>query len=123
LIAGICRWCQVGGKILIDDGLISLTVKEIIGKEKVTASGRAYPVSGRAAQDVGPLPQGFVCTWPLAVVQCLMGAARSGWQVVCVVNNNGKLGQKKGVNLPGVKVARPSSFSRGHVVQYRAARG
>merc|ERR1719183_920004 len=64
--ADLASVIEVGGNILIDDGLISLTVKEIIGKEKV----------------------------------------------VCVVNNNGKLGQKKGVNLPGVKVTLPALTER-----------
>ena len=55
----------VGGNILVDDGLISLTVIEIVGEN-----------------------------------------------VKCRINNNGSLGGRKGINLPGVKITLPALTER-----------
>ena len=59
--ADFAKDLSVGNTILIDDGLIELTVKEIVGNE-----------------------------------------------VKCVVENNGVLGENKGVNLPNVSVSLPA---------------
>lgn len=58
---GLTKDLKPGNTVLLDDGLIGMTVKEVVGNE-----------------------------------------------VRCIVNNNGDLGENKGVNLPGVAVQLPA---------------
>jgi pyruvate kinase len=58
---GFARDLKAGDTVLLDDGLVGMTVKEVSGNE-----------------------------------------------VKCIVNNSGELGEKKGVNLPGVSVQLPA---------------
>ena len=58
---GLTKDLKPGNTVLLDDGLVGMTVKEVVGNE-----------------------------------------------VRCIVNNNGDLGENKGVNLPGVAVQLPA---------------
>jgi len=62
---GLTKDLTAGNIVLLDDGLVGMTVKEVVGNE-----------------------------------------------VRCIVNNNGELGENKGVNLPGVAVQLPALAER-----------
>lgn len=90
----ITKVVDVGSKIYIDDGLISLQVKEIGKSERV------------CKESTSPNPPLF-CS--LFKEQALYFPPSSGSDyLMCEIENGGTLGSKKGVNLPGAAVDLPA---------------
>ncbi len=93
-----------GGKVTLREGAeFTLTAREIAGNETIVS--QTYP---QLAQDVKPGDT-------LLIDDGLIGLAVKeirGDDVVCQVVNGGELGQRKGINVPNVKVNLPGITER-----------
>lgn len=93
-----------GGKVTLREGAeFTLTAREIAGNETIVS--QTYP---QLAQDVKPGDT-------LLIDDGLIGLAVKeirGNDVVCQVVNGGELGQRKGINVPNVKVNLPGITER-----------
>lgn len=93
-----------GGKVTLREGAeFTLTAREIAGNETIVS--QTYP---QLAQDVKPGDT-------LLIDDGLIGLAVKGIRgddVVCQVVNGGELGQRKGINVPNVKVNLPGITER-----------
>lgn len=93
-----------GGKVTLREGAeFTLTAREIAGNETIVS--QTYP---QLAQDVKPGDT-------LLIDDGLIGLAVKeikGDDIVCQVVNGGELGQRKGINVPNVKVNLPGITER-----------
>lgn len=93
-----------GGKVMLREGAeFTLTAREIAGNETIVS--QTYP---QLAQDVKPGDT-------LLIDDGLIGLAVKeikGDDVVCQVVNGGELGERKGINVPNVKVNLPGITER-----------
>ena len=89
-----------GKKVTLKEGdLYTLTTEEIVGDET-----RGYINYAGLAEDVKPGDRILIDDGLIE----LHGREVNGTDIVCRIENGGELGEKKGVNVPGVRVKLPA---------------
>lgn len=89
-----------GKKVTLKEGdLYTLTTEEIVGDEK-----RGYINYAGLAEDVKPGDRILIDDGLIE----LQVREVSGHDIVCRIENGGELGEKKGVNVPGVRIKLPA---------------
>jgi pyruvate kinase len=105
---------------LLNDQQLTITTRDIVGDESIVSTSYAH-----LPQDVNPGDRILLADGLLE----LRVEEVNKTDVVCRVINGGELGEKKGINLPGVKLSAPSltekdradlSFGLGQGVDYVA---